>query len=257
MVAPSEQVAATVERLAKHSLEARREALSLVGDGRLSLSPESNRATARPAAPEAEVAVIVPPLGGVSGEGVFATQEAPTKPRRKLTPVSSPAVEGLSAKETPRIGSTQTPATPKADATRPGLSSRESTSSGVSVLDEEPPVRTASSSLRRFAPLVVVGLGVVAIVAAVALRSGGSDPATTPEATPTTSTRRAALPTSSPPPTESAAVPAPAPSADVTPSAEPSAEPPAPSATAKPAKPRDERPAPAPASTGGFRPKGI
>ncbi|MCE7892328.1 MAG: hypothetical protein DYH12_21935, partial [Sorangiineae bacterium PRO1] len=185
LIAPPEQVVVTLERLARNTLEARRATLTQMSEGRLSFSPESTRATARPAAPDAPVAVVMPALASLDS---FATQEAPTKPRRKLTPVALPVPEGLSAKETPRIGSqrgSSKPPPPVPASAKLEPPARESTSSGVSVPEE--PIHAKPSSLRRFAPLIVVAVGVAAILIAVLSRSGGSGEAGPPAATSTPS----------------------------------------------------------------------
>lgn len=247
LIAPPEQVVVTLERLARNTLEARRATLTQMSEGRLSFSPESTRATARPAAPDAPVAVVMPALASLDS---FATQEAPTKPRRKLTPVALPVPEGLSAKETPRIGSqrgSSKPPLPVPASAKLEPPARESTSSGVSVPEE--PIHAKPSSLRRFAPLIVVAVGVAAILIAVLSRSGGSGEAGPPAATSTPSVERpvATAPTLEPSATERP---------PVEPSAAPSAEP-APSASAARPRPRDERPEPRPKEPKGFRPKGI
>ncbi|MBI3205645.1 MAG: hypothetical protein HYZ29_29165 [Myxococcales bacterium] len=235
-VAAPEQVAVTLERLARHTLEARRAALGQMGDGRLSISTESSRATARPASPEAPMEVVMPPLARSPAPSIdtFTLQEAPTRPRRKLTPASLPIPEGL-----PPAKPAEPEAPPRA---------RESTASGVSVSEE--PLGAPRSGARRFAPLIVVAVGVIAIGFAVLMRSSGSDreaPAVAPSAGP--------APTAS-------AVPEPTVTASGTTAPEP--EPPAsasaaaaPSASATRPRPRDDRPAPKASAQGGFRPKGI
>lgn len=252
LIAPPEQVVVTLERLARNTLEARRAALSQMGEGRLSFSPESTRATARPAAPDAPVAVVVPALGRGPAASIeaFALQEAPTKPRRKLTPAALPVPEGLSAKETPRIGSQRGSSKPPPPEPEPAKAEpllRVSTSTGVSVLDEPAPPKP--SSLRRFAPLIVVAVGICAILIAVMARSGEPDAPGPPAATSTPSVAKpvATLPTPEPTASESP---------EPEPSAAPSAEP-TPSASAARPRPRDERPEPKPKEPGGFRPKGI
>lgn len=249
LIAPPEQVVVTLERLARNTLEARRATLTQMSEGRLSFSPESTRATARPAAPDAPVAVVMPALAPLDS---FATQEAPTKPRRKLTPVASPVPDGLSAKETPRIGSqrgSSKPPPPEPDPARLEPLARESTSSGVSVPEE--PVHAKPPSLRRFAPLVVVAVGAVAILIALLFRSGGSDSAGPSAATsaPSPETPVATAPTAVPTATER-------PEPEPEPSAAPSATA-APSGSAARPRPRDERPEPKPKEPTGFRPKGI
>jgi len=246
-VAPADQVVMTLERLARGTLEARRAMLTQAGEGRLSFSPESSRSTARPAAPEAPIEVVLPALGRGPLD-TFATQEAPTKPRRKLTPVALPVPDIASAKETPRIGSkplSSKPPPPETPA-RP----RESTTSGVSVLEEAP---APPPSAKRFAPLIVVGVGVAAILVAILARSVGPEPAAPPASSP------AAVPTPAPTPTPIATPTSTAPAID---SAEPEPTPsasaaPSPSASVRKPVPRDERPEPKPKDTGGFRPKGI
>lgn len=232
-VAAPEQVVMTLERLARNALEARRAVLGQMGESRMSFSPESNRATARPAAPGAPIEVVIPALGAVESVDTFAVQEAPTRPRRKLTPVSSPVPTGLKqdvvAAELPRR-------------------SRESTAEGVSVGDDAG--AHARPGKRRFAPLIVVGVGVVVIVVAVLMRSGVSD---THEAAATPSpTTPAPLPTPTAAPTATAAATGPS-ELDPVPSASAA---PAPSSSVPKARPRDVPPAPPPQS-GGFRPKGI
>lgn len=246
LVAPAEQVVMTLERLARTTLETRRATLNQVTEGRVSFSPESTRATARPAAPDAAVPVVVPALPRAPLDA-FATQEAPTKPRRKLTPVSSPLPQGLSAKETPRIGSRASSRPPPAEPElKPATDSLAST--GVSVTEEvsAPP---AQPSLKRFAPLIVVAVGVAAILIAVLARSGGSGSTPEPAQAPS-----AAKPVQ---PSEPAPLPAASETAEAPATAEPSAEP-APSASAPRSRPRDERDErPRPKTPGGYRPKGI
>ena len=240
-IAAPEQVAATLERLARNALEARRTALGQMSDGRLSISTESGRATARPAGPEAPMEVVMPAVARVPAPSIdtFSLQEAPTRPRRKLTPVSLPIPKGLP----PPAAAAPEPAAP-ATAPRP----RESTASGVSVSEE--PVVVARSGARRFAPLIVVGVGVIAIAVAALMRVSGSEPETSSTALPP-----------APTPTPSAAPP-PTPTATATEAIEPEAAPsasatPAPSASALRPRPRDDRPAPRPSAHGDFRPKGI
>lgn len=237
-VAAPEQVAVTLERLARNTLEARRAALGQMGDGRLSISTESSRATARPASPETPMEVVMPAAARSPALSIdtFTLQEAPTRPRRKLTPASLPIPEGLPPAK---------PAEPEAPPR-----TRESTASGVSVSEE--PIVVPRSGSRRFAPLIVVGVGVIAIAFAVLMRSTVSEPeaaATVQSPAPVSTPRATPTPTSTPAPT-------PPTSAEPEPPTSASAAA-APSASVTRPRPRDDRPAPKASAQGGFRPKGI
>ena len=278
-IAGSEQVVAMLERLARNTLEARRSLLGQMGDGRLSASPESNRTTARPAGPETAVPVVIPVLGGAPIDAeTFARQEAPTAPRRKLTPVSLAKPTGASEKpETqprppapPRT--TASPITaPSVEAVEPLLEAaasasapeaeslvraRESTGTGLSLGDDEPaPKQPTTPALRRFAPVIVVAVGVAIVLLAILSRSGSSEPAAPPTGSAQTPPGpiSAALPEPrlAPPPTSENVPGEPAASLDPT-------SVPAPSAPAASAKVRDPREtAPRPRGSGKFRPKGI
>ena len=230
VIASSEQVVVTLERLAKNALDTRREALSQIEE-RVSLSPGSVRITARPPSPDGGLPVVIPP-------GAFGVMEAPTQPRRKLTPVGLP---------TPDLAPPAPPPEPEPAEPMPP---RVSTATGVSVIEDElgaPP----RPKLRRLAPFALIAVGVVIVAVAVLARVG-------PSAGPATSSVNATA-------TASMAAPALSSAATEVEPPEPEASEsavagPAPSASARAGHSRGDRDKPQEVrrkDAGGYRPKGI
>lgn len=245
LLAASEQVVVTLERLARSGLEARRTALSqLTEGGRLSLSPESMRTTARPPGPESAQAVVIPPLAvGIGGFEGFSKEEAPTRPRRITSPrVHAGAVTPPAEASVPALALGTPTLEPERDDGVPG---REATSSGISVLDEV----AVAEAPRRFPKGIVIGVGLLVILSlagAFALRGAKQ------EAAPTAGARSA--PTTPEAPGGSATA---EPTSDPVIAPIPAGAEPRPSASSAPRRPRDDRPEQKPRNGGTYRPKGI
>jgi eukaryotic-like serine/threonine-protein kinase len=139
MVASEEQVVVTLERLVHGALESRRAALSQVGDGRISFSPESKRTTARPPGPEAAETLKVS-LPAATAPAGFSASEAPTARRTVRAHAAAKAAEASSA--------------------------RESTSNGV-IADLGPP--EVPLKPRRFVLPVAIGIAILAAITVVAV----------------------------------------------------------------------------------------